>query len=171
MFLQKDKPLHTFKNNHYHYFSMETVHKVKASDLKTGEQVERSEHPWASRATARKIASDHLRENPSAYSHGNKHEGREVVILNQNVKVMPPRKKKPPSPPPQPSGPGWIPQNLRMWGWWNLTSQSTGTHMQNPLQTTVSREHNINSSTRIADLRCTIRMITPCRASPTSPKP
>lgn len=92
------------------------VHKVKASDLEVGEQVEKSEHPWASRAVARKIASDHLKENPSAYSKSGKEEERTVVILNQNVKATMPRKKKKPPAPPQPTGPGWIPQNLRMWG-------------------------------------------------------
>ena len=94
------------------------VHRVKPDDLKVGEQVEKSEHPWASRTVARKIAQDHLNENPHAYSHGNKQAGREVVILNQNVRVVPPRKKKKPvqQDEQQSSGPGWIPQNLRMWG-------------------------------------------------------
>ena len=46
------------------------VHRVSAKDLSVGEQVEKSEHPWASRSVARKIAQDHLRENPKAYSSG-----------------------------------------------------------------------------------------------------
>lgn len=93
------------------------VERIKASDLRVGEQVEKSEHPWASRATARKIAQDHLRENPGAYKNGSKTASREVVILNQNVRVIPPRKKrKVEQQQPQPSGPGWIPPELRMWG-------------------------------------------------------
>jgi hypothetical protein len=96
---------------------MVTVHKVKPSDLKVGEQVEKSEHPWASRATARKIAADHLKENPHAYSHGSKtSEGRDVVILNQNVRVIPPRKKKKPVEQPVSNAPGWIPESARLWG-------------------------------------------------------
>jgi hypothetical protein len=96
----------------------ENVHRVKASDLKVGEQVEKSEHPWASRSTARKIAADHLRENPKAYVSGKSHDGatREVVILNQNVRVIPPRKKKKPVEQPVSNAPGWIPQSARLWG-------------------------------------------------------
>lgn len=95
------------------------VSRVKPDDLKVGEQVERSEHPWASRTVARKIAHDHLQENPRAYSSGNKQAGREVVILNQNVRVVPPRKKKkvvPQDEQQQSNGLAWLPMNLRMWG-------------------------------------------------------
>ena len=96
---------------------MEKVHRVKASDLSVGEKVERSEHPWASPRVARSIARDHLRENPNAYSGGGSNEREVVVVLNQNVKAIPPRKKKKlPQREPQSSGPGWIPGNLRMWG-------------------------------------------------------
>ena len=92
------------------------VHRVSAKDLSVGEQVEKSEHPWASRAVARKLAKDHLAQNPKAYTGGKSEGGREVVILNQNVRVIPPRKKKPPAPQPQSNAPGWIPQSARFWG-------------------------------------------------------
>ena len=97
---------------------MEKVHRVKASDLSVGEKVERSEHPWASPRVARSIARDHLQKNPQAYSKGDGSGEREIiVVLNQNVKAMPPRKKKKlPPREPQSSGPGWIPQQMRMWG-------------------------------------------------------
>ena len=92
------------------------VHRVSAKDLSVGEQVEKSEHPWASRSVARKIAQDHLRENPNSYKSGKSEGGREVVILNMNAKFVPPRKKKPPAPQPQSNAPGWIPQSARLWG-------------------------------------------------------
>ena len=94
------------------------VHRVSAKDLSVGEQVEKSEHPWASRSVARKIAQDHLRENPKAYSSGKggSSDSREVVILNMNAKFVPPRKKKPPAPQPVSNAPGWIPQSARLWG-------------------------------------------------------
>ena len=96
---------------------MEKVHKVKASDLSVGEKVEKSEHPWASPRVARSIARDHLQQNPNAYSGGGSNEREVVVVLNQNVKAMPLRKKKKMPPREQQStGPGWIPGNLRMWG-------------------------------------------------------
>ena len=46
------------------------VHQINKNDLKVGQQIEQSEHPWAGPRTARKIAADHLRENPKAYSAG-----------------------------------------------------------------------------------------------------
>jgi hypothetical protein len=95
---------------------VEKVHRVRASALEVGEKVERSEHPWASPKVARQIARDHLERNPNEYSGGGKDEERTVVILNQNVKAVPARKKKKVQPRQEPSGPGWIPQNLRMWG-------------------------------------------------------
>lgn len=96
---------------------VQTVHKVKASDLAVGEKVEKSEHPWASQRVARSIARDHLQQNPNAYSSGEKSDREVVVVLNQNVKAVPPRKKKKVAPQQQQSGgPGWIPNNLRMWG-------------------------------------------------------
>lgn len=96
---------------------MEKVHRVKASDLKVGEKVEQSEHPWASPRVARSIARDHLQQNPNAYSGGGSNEREVVVVLNQNVKAVPPRKKKKlPPREPERTGPGWIPQNLLMWG-------------------------------------------------------
>ena len=41
--------------------------KLKACLLKIGASKEHREHPWSSRSTARKIARDHLKENPKAY--------------------------------------------------------------------------------------------------------
>lgn len=95
------------------------VHRISKDDLKTGTNIERSEHPWASPTVARRLAEDHLRQNPSAYKSGSCEGGgeRTVVVLNQNVKAQMPRKKrKVEQQQQQPSGPGWIPQNLRMWG-------------------------------------------------------
>ena len=94
------------------------VHRIKLSDLKTGEQVEKAEHPWASRTVARKLASDHLRENPKAYSGGEgcSSDKKEVVIVNMNAKFVPPRKKKKPEPQPVSNAPEWIPVSARLWG-------------------------------------------------------
>ena len=38
--------------------------------LAAGTRAEAAEHPWASKATARKIARDHLCENPKEYARG-----------------------------------------------------------------------------------------------------
>jgi hypothetical protein len=80
------------------------VHRVSREDLEIGELVEKKEHPWASASVARKIATDHLRRNPNAYSGGGGGSTTEIS-LNQNIKVRPMRKKKPPVPKPQP--PAW----------------------------------------------------------------
>jgi hypothetical protein len=94
------------------------VHRISQKDLAVGEQVEKSEHPWASRTVARKIAQDHLKENPNAYSSGKKcsSDSKDVVIVNMNAKFVPPRKKKKPEPQPVSNAPGWIPQSARLWG-------------------------------------------------------
>ena len=86
------------------------VHRVKADDLKVGQVVEQREHPWASPRTARKIARDHLQENPKAYSNmGQCGGGSDVnVTLAQNVKAMPLRKKKKPAQAPANKMPSWI---------------------------------------------------------------
>ena len=39
----------------------------RRSSLARGARREAVEHPWASKATARRIARDHLKENPRAY--------------------------------------------------------------------------------------------------------
>jgi hypothetical protein len=83
------------------------VHRVSREDLEIGELVEKKEHPWASTSTARKIATDHLRRDPNAYSHGGG-SGRAVeanVTLNQNVRVKAAKKRKPPVPKQQ--APAW----------------------------------------------------------------
>jgi hypothetical protein len=93
------------------------THRISSKDLQVGVQVERSEHPWASKQTAMRLAEDHLRQNKDAYS-GGQCNSPPVVILNQNVKVRPAVKKKKPMPQQQQGGggPEWLPQNLRMWG-------------------------------------------------------
>ena len=88
------------------------VHQINKNDLKVGQQIEQSEHPWAGPRTARKIAADHLRENPKAYSAGKKNSGcgetKDILILNQNIKVKTTRpKKKVPLPPPLPAWQTW----------------------------------------------------------------
>lgn len=40
---------------------------VRSPKLGKGARQEKREHPWASGSIARRIASDHLRENPKAY--------------------------------------------------------------------------------------------------------
>jgi len=84
------------------------VHKVRKEDLQVGAIVEREEHPWASERTARRIAKDHLQENPKAYAGGGKNCGSEkesIIVLNQNIKVKTQKPKKKPLPPPQ--RPAW----------------------------------------------------------------
>lgn len=97
---------------------VETVRRVKASDLKVGEQVEKSEHPWASRTVARRLARDHIERDPNAYKNGKKcsSDNKDVVIVNMNAKFVPPRKKKKPVEQPVSNAPGWIPVSARLWG-------------------------------------------------------
>jgi hypothetical protein len=91
-------------------------HRISSKDLSVGVQVEKAEHPWASKQVAQRLAEDHLRQDPNAYSEGNKG-ATPVVILNQNVRVRPAVKKKKPVQQQQGGGgPDWLPQNLRMWG-------------------------------------------------------
>lgn len=77
-----------------------------------GAKAEQQEHTWASQRTARKIARDHLQKDPDAYSDGG---GKVVVILNQNVKAIPPRKHKKSVPKQQvvDDKPPWVPNTLR----------------------------------------------------------
>lgn len=44
------------------------------SALAKGARIEKKEHPWASKATARRIAGDHLCEKPSYYAREQLHE-------------------------------------------------------------------------------------------------
>ena len=81
------------------------IHRVSREDLEIGQLVERKEHPWASPSTARKIAADHLRQNPQAYSNGGGCGGSNDINLNQKISVRPARKKTPPVPKPQ--APAW----------------------------------------------------------------
>jgi hypothetical protein len=91
------------------------VHRVKTDDLKVGAIIEKAEHPWASDRTAKKIARDHLQDNPNAYKSGGG--GTEVTLtLNQNVKVKPAKPKKKVPPKQVDTGPSWIPNNLRFYG-------------------------------------------------------
>ncbi len=46
---------------------MAKTYRVNRTQLEIGTRVERTEHPWASLVTARRIARDHLRESPMAY--------------------------------------------------------------------------------------------------------
>lgn len=89
------------------------VNRVHAKDLEMGAKAEQQEHAWASPRTARKIARDHLQKDPDAYSDGG---GKVVVILNQNVKAIPPHKRKKSAPAQQQAvddKPPWIPNTLR----------------------------------------------------------
>ena len=85
------------------------VSRIRSEDLEIGSMIEKREHPWASKSTARKIARDHLEDNPKAYS-GNKTGGvseNTTVVLNQNVKAVPAKKKKK------------VPkQQKSQWPWW-----------------------------------------------------
>lgn len=73
------------------------VDRVKATDISRGAMVEKAEHPWATKTVARQIAKDHLKENPGYYGRSGEQTGeRTVVILNQNVKAVPPHKRKKP---------------------------------------------------------------------------
>jgi alpha-L-fucosidase len=94
-------------------------HRISSKDLSVGVQVERAEHPWASKQVAMRLAEDHLRQDPNAYSDGGGKGGATpVVILNQNVRVRPATKKRKPIQQQQQGGggPEWLPQNLRIWG-------------------------------------------------------
>jgi hypothetical protein len=95
-----------------------STHRINPRDLEVGTRVELAEHPELDRRTAKKLSKEHLMKNPKAYSDGGDGGGgRVIVVLNQNVKALAPRKKKKPEPQQQGGGgPGWIPQNLRMWG-------------------------------------------------------
>jgi hypothetical protein len=94
------------------------AHRISSKDLAVGVQVERAEHPWASKRVAERLAEDHLQRDPDAYKGGSGGGASPVVILNQNVRVRPATKKKKPVQQQQQGGggPDWIPQNLRMWG-------------------------------------------------------
>ena len=95
------------------------VHKVDPDQIKTGTAIEKAEHPWASTATAKKIAQDHIRENPKAYTgSGNKGGanaggGGTIVIINEKVHVSSTPKKTKPKPEPQ----------QQQFQWWNYGSE------------------------------------------------
>jgi hypothetical protein len=89
------------------------VHRVKSADLQTGAAIEKSEHPWMSDRMSRKVARDHLQKNPDEYKEGEKN-SRVILVMNQNIKVKP-NKPKPKKEPPS-NTPGWIPQNMRLYG-------------------------------------------------------
>ena len=80
------------------------VARVNPDDVKRGAMIERSEHTWMTKRQATMTATDHLRENRAYY--GNSKEGSHpqsagtVVVLNQNVKAVTPRKHRKPQPKP-----------------------------------------------------------------------
>ena len=89
---------------------MASVHKVRKEDLQVGAIIEKEEHPWASDRTAKRIARDHLQENPKAYTGGKAGkscgpEKESIIVLNQNIKVKTQKPKKKLIPPPQ--RPAW----------------------------------------------------------------
>ena len=86
------------------------VSRANAETIKAGTIVEQKEHPWASKQTARKIAADHIRENPDAYT-GNCGENKTVTV---RIKQIRPKKKVPPPPPS--NAPDWIQPSYRLWG-------------------------------------------------------
>ena len=96
--------------------NVQKVHRIRATDLATGTKIEKSEHPWAGKETAKRIAKDHLAEDPNYYGGGSEGNAKSVVILNQNVKATTPRKKKAPPKQQVQGGPSWIPNNLRFYG-------------------------------------------------------
>lgn len=86
------------------------VTRVTSKDLQIGSAVEQREHKWASPEIARKIAKDHLKENPNAYS-GNCSSNQTVTV---KVKAVRPKKKVPPPPPS--NAPPFLQSNYRIWG-------------------------------------------------------
>ncbi len=85
------------------------VPRAKSDDLKIGTLIEKSEHKWASPATARKIARDHLKENPRYYTSKGDASTDVNLVLQQNVKAVARRKTKKKSVAPQQSArPSWI---------------------------------------------------------------
>ena len=90
------------------------VHRVKSTELQTGASIEKSEHPWMSDRMSRKVAKDHLRENPDAYKDRDSGK-RVIVVLNQNMKVKTQGQKKKVPPPPS-NSPSWLPKNMRLYG-------------------------------------------------------
>jgi len=92
--------------------NLKKVSRATSEDLKIGMMVEKKEHKWASPQTAKKIASDHLKEDPGYYT-GNCG-GKENATVNIRIKQVRP-KKKVPSPPPS-NAPEWIQPNYRIWG-------------------------------------------------------
>jgi hypothetical protein len=87
------------------------VSKATSENIKIGTLVEKAEHPWASKQTARKIASDHVKENPNYYTRG---QGGETATVNVRIKQIRPKKKVPPPPPS--NAPEWINPGFRIWG-------------------------------------------------------
>lgn len=94
------------------------VKRVNPSDLEIGVLVERRDHPQLTKRQAGVIARQELAKNPHAYKVGGSKE-RVVVILNQNVKAIPPRKRKRAPAMRQEQQqvvddkPGWIPETFR----------------------------------------------------------
>jgi hypothetical protein len=81
------------------------VHRVNSEQIKTGTAIEHAEHPSLSKATARTIAMDHIKQNPSSYTGNNKKGGANaggggtIVIINEKVHISStPKKKKEPKP-------------------------------------------------------------------------
>jgi len=73
------------------------VSRATSEDLKIGTAMEKREHKWASPEVAKKIASDHLKEDPAYYT-GNCG-GKENATVNIKIRQIRPKKKVPPPPP------------------------------------------------------------------------
>lgn len=92
--------------------SSKKVSRATSEDLKIGTMIEKKEHAWASPQVAKKIASDHLKEDPAYYTGGCG--GNEKATVNIRIKQIRPKKKVPPPPPS--NAPDWIRPNYRIWG-------------------------------------------------------
>ena len=88
------------------------VSRATSEDLKIGAAIEKREHKWASPQVAKKIAADHIKEDPTYYT-GNCG-GKESATVNIRIKQIRPKKKVPPPPPS--NAPDWIQPNYRIWG-------------------------------------------------------
>lgn len=91
-----------------------TVPKVKratAEDIRIGAMIEKKEHKWMTEEEARRVAKDHLRENPQAYT-----PQASTSTSNVNIRIKQVKPKKPVPPPPPSNAPGWMPKNMRLFG-------------------------------------------------------
>lgn len=91
------------------------VDAIDPRDLAVGVAIEMREHPNMGKRLATKTAAQHLQKDRNAYAdQGN--QGRVVVVLNQNVKAIPAKKRKRAATQQAQmvdDKPAWIPNSLR----------------------------------------------------------